>query len=737
MNNDLTNKKSLKRIFMLVKTDRTEQEIFSDLDELSKSPGYAHAIAYFCHRDNTFSYNLDEGVISKDVLQQFSYERLVRTEVSALIGLIFKNSLELTIPEPFVLQEYVNKTEELLQELHYSMMPRPDKIFNKENLSNNLEGIIGSGAMLREAMFYGGESAFHFQYRDLCLKKYANDDDFFLTEKGYSLTQAYEVIFSLDEIQNKQLNSNMEQMVKKHPNEWTYLPSFIFSYELIANESGFDISVVKAVLDSFTAIDSNESYQSIDSFNLTNAYPILKISDDEFILFQYYSLVEAFYETPFFWFLSDSSYKSKALINRGAFTEEFAKERLERVFGKEHVFTNVNIYGSDGNIAGEIDVLVIYANRVIVLQAKSKKLTLKARQGSKVHIEDDFQKAVQAAYNQGLSCAEFMLEPDKYKLKADDGSDININIDFKEIYIMCVVSDHYPALFTQSQQFLKYQQTDIIKPPYVADVFLLDTLTEMLDSPIHFLSYINRRALYSKQIQASFELTVLGYHLSKNLWLEEENSFIHLADDICADLDLAMMARRRGIPGNKTPEGILTKYEGTYLDKLFKSIEEMNNSNIIDFGFLLLFLSEDTINSINQAIDKITKLSLKDGETHDLTMFFNKPSIGFTIHTNNYPKAAALKSLGDHCERRKYTSKAAQWHGICLSPEDGTFRFGVTLDFTWKHSFKMGEIVKNLPLAQKTIDFNIKNKARNKIGRNEPCPCNSGKKFKKCCILSC
>jgi len=23
---------------------------------------------------------------------------------------------------------------------------------------------------------------------------------------------------------------------------------------------------------------------------------------------------------------------------------------------------------------------------------------------------------------------------------------------------------------------------------------------------------------------------------------------------------------------------------------------------------------------------------------------------------------------------------------------------------------------------------------RRKIGRNEPCPCNSGKKFKKCCI---
>ena len=32
-------------------------------------------------------------------------------------------------------------------------------------------------------------------------------------------------------------------------------------------------------------------------------------------------------------------------------------------------------------------------------------------------------------------------------------------------------------------------------------------------------------------------------------------------------------------------------------------------------------------------------------------------------------------------------------------------------------------------------DLDLEHSARTKIGRNDPCPCGSGKKFKKCCGL--
>ena len=60
---------------------KTEQELFDELESLCKSPGYLHAVAYFCFRDNTILYKDGEMVVD-DVIQQFSFERLVRTEIS-------------------------------------------------------------------------------------------------------------------------------------------------------------------------------------------------------------------------------------------------------------------------------------------------------------------------------------------------------------------------------------------------------------------------------------------------------------------------------------------------------------------------------------------------------------------------------------------------------------------------------------------------------------------------------
>ena len=35
-------------------------------------------------------------------------------------------------------------------------------------------------------------------------------------------------------------------------------------------------------------------------------------------------------------------------------------------------------------------------------------------------------------------------------------------------------------------------------------------------------------------------------------------------------------------------------------------------------------------------------------------------------------------------------------------------------------------------IEEKKIEDNLRSIAKNKIGRNEPCPCNSGKKYKHC-----
>src|SRR5262249_57938492 len=113
----------------------------------------------------------------------------------------------------------------------------------------------------------------------------------------------------------------------------------------------------------------------------------------------------------FFWLGSDKQYEPTALSNRGRFTEEFALERLKTVFGEAHVYANVDVWRSKGEKLAEIDVLVLFGNRAVVLQAKSKRLTLEARKGNDLQIRDDFQKAIQDSYDQAQLCAGALTGP--------------------------------------------------------------------------------------------------------------------------------------------------------------------------------------------------------------------------------------------------------------------------------------------------------------------------------------
>lgn len=717
---------------------RKEKDIFNELERLCILPGYIHAIAYFCSRDNTIKYVDDMS--TENVLQQFSIERLVRTEISTLIGLACKTNLDAQLPSPDVVQKYIDETEALLKELHQSMMAGFYNSFDPSKISDSNYNPFQKGDILRESIFYGGEAAYHFQYKDLSLMKYGSDNDWFIENKGYSVQQADSIVTAIYSIQTRKINEVVSNLPNLKQEDWTTLPAYIFTIEEVSTESGIDETITKALIESFiTPAELNQStFTALDDFNPLNAYPIIKLNDENFLLFQSYSLVEALYETPFFWFNKDASYNHSAVEHRGDFTEYFSEERLKLVFGEKRVFKNIEIYKGKKTRVGEIDVLVIFANRAIVLQAKSKKLTIAARKGNDNCLRDDFKKAVQGAYDQAFSCAEYLTNKE-YTLVDSEGNALDISRDFRNIYPFCVVSDHYPALSFQTQQFLKTRESKTIMPPFVMDVFLLDVMTEMLQSPLHFLNYVNKRVLYGDRILSNHELTILSYHLKKNLWFDSKFSMMQLDDDISADLDLAMLARRDNAPGKDTPEGILTRFKETTFGQIISDIDKVDHTEVVDLGFMLLSLGENAADQINKSIEHLTKLYKGDGKHHGISLCIDDGSTGLTIHCNNDAEAVAVANLDGHCKRRKYAQKANGWFGLCINPDNKRMKFSVGFSYDWKQSDKMDEETKDFTKLQsltskKDINFTTKVRHGRKVGRNEKCPCGSGKKYKRCCL---
>jgi hypothetical protein len=213
---------------------------------------------------------------------------------------------------------------------------------------------------------------------------------------------------------------------------------------------------------------------------------------------------------------------------------------------------------------------------------------------------------------------------------------------------------------------------------------------------------------------------------------------MHVGDDFSAGLDIAMTVRRMGVSGAATPDGILTRFDGTTLGRVVKEIEARPEPATIDLGFLLLSLSEDTVKDTSRAIDGLAARSRTDGKLHDLTLGFGAGETGLTVHCSDDPASIAGPRLRSHCERRKFKEKANHWFGLCMGPKGPNVRFGISLAYPWTQSDAMDEVTRDmrppLPVAEGLVTLLEGMSGRKKIGRNELCPCGSGLKYKKCCL---
>lgn len=717
------------------KVCRSEREVFADLAVLCCQPGYVHAISALSFRDNMI---LHTGTVTEaDMQKMFSPSRLIRTEINTLLGLMIKAHVDWALPAPGTLQEYMDTTEELLEELHQCLSQEFWTGVTKEAVENGFDP-FERGEALREPIFYSGESAYNFQYLDLAVRKYASDAQWLQGNRGFTIDEASLVAKAIDYVHAERFAEMIDRISQRPPDEWTMLPLFAFTANEIAEQANLVIDTVIGVLRAFelSPTERNEFFNALHDFNVITAKPLLRMPSGEYLSLQSYSLAEAIYEAPHHWMYQDEAYRPTLSKHRGDFTKNFVAERLSMVFGNKFVYSDVDIYKTKARKVSDIDVLGIWGNRVIVVQAKSKRLTLESRKGNDQVIRNDFKQAVQDAYDQGVVCAKSLLHSD-YRLAPNDGRDIVLPEDIKEIYILCVVCDHYPALSFQTQQYLKTESVDRVQAPLVMDVFAVDAMTEMLQSPLNFLSYLNRRVIYADQLLASQELTILGYHLTHNLWVQPDVHQIHLSDDFTAGLDIAMGVRRAGLQGAATPDGVLTRFKKITIGRIVNEIETRPEPATIDLGFLLLAMSEQAVTEMSRAVDRLAARTRADGKVHDATFAF-KDGAGITFHCTDEPIDVAMPRLESYCLLRKYKEQATSWFGLCMTSRGPNVRFGVSLVFPWTQDAMMDEETKHMkqpiPTEQALKALMSGRNRASKIGRNAACPCGSGRKYKKCCV---
>ena len=633
-------------------------EIFEDLRSLAQCEGALHEISSLIYRDHFVTVDRHDGRVVDDPEYRWSTSKLNANEILLLLGLMVQSSAEHTFSARRVGDGFVAGSDSLLHEFHGRVIA--DSALTFDPTADSIDAQENSlGLFAREAIYYGAAGFYLHQFLKFSRQRYRNDTEWLLRNVGISIRPMLEIAkFILDRI-----NAQMTAVGNLRENDRDFSKGELTDSLLIAKEDvrkkfgGKSDAFFRKFVTPITK--ANEKFTDPFAVNGVSLAPIIEMGDYLYVPVQY-RLCESIYESPFFWMMDDSAYANIHAEHRGEFVEHTAADILGSVFGSANVHKNVVVARNARERGGEIDVLVSYGEFLIVVQAKSKRVTLKARAGDTEALKMDFKGAVQDPYKQALECINLIRTG--AKCMADDGNELELHA-LPRFFPMVVLSDTFPASTMLSRAML--QRSDEVAP-VIWDIGVLDCVARLLPSPIEMLFYLKCRSDSFDHIVSDNEYNYLGYHIRSKLALPAKCDMLILERDFATVVDDFMIAADVGIDADR-PEGILELVKIPVVSDLLtelKTADPRVASVVVD----LYNLSRAALEDISATVLNIREELTATGNT---IKAFSIPteSGGLTYAVTLRRDARAAESARAIGAKHKYDTKSDRWYVVLDSME--------------------------------------------------------------------
>lgn len=704
------------------------ETILKEINTLVYQPGYVYALFMIVIHDLFLP-------IDKYIEVNW-WERLTYQEVSFLFGILTKKPLDLlTYPEPKQTELYVSQTNKLLDILHkhytsIGFKTMMEKAIEEQGKTPSTLPFFSCPESIIEPIFYGDSGAYDFQYWDMSIKRYAMDNDWIKAKFGFSIENA--VDFS-KKIKDK-VEKNKGLKIPKDYKDFCDLIINIFTVDIL--ELGMEEKAVRGLAERFsiTPGECNKSFNSPSDFNELIVKPLIKITATKYLIPVSFDLAKAVDENPFYWVKEvDENYFPTFLKNRGDYTEKLNFDLLKKVFG-DNVYCGVKIQRkkgegikSKGREYTDVDILVLFKNKAIIVQAKSKKMQLLSKQGDLIKVASDFKSAIQDAYDQGVESRKHILSKDAIFVDKN-GNELSLEEPINDIYIILTTTDNYPALQPQLHVFLEKEESEPF--PIAINLFDLDLLTTYLPDPYDFLYYIHQRTKLSDKIISGTEIACLGFHLDRRLYLDPKEDMTHImvSSDFGQLIDDDVMRQRYGSKKDKEESKIKQKWKNESFNILVEQIKSSGVSGLTDAVFFLYSLSSDTIDVLLKNIERLKKKSILENKPYSMAIPLTSGVGGITYVVDSDRSVDLFKHIMGYSVMKKHVTKSNEWLG--LGSYSNSPRIIDCVVYT-KEPWKPNEEL--LSFSEKTLKHG--QIITNKIGRNNPCYCGSGLKYKKCHYL--
>ncbi|MDO9592062.1 MAG: SEC-C metal-binding domain-containing protein [Erysipelotrichaceae bacterium] len=419
-------------------------------------------------------------------------------------------------------------------------------------------------------------------------------------------------------------------------------------------------------------------------------------------------------------------------------SENMVKDRFLKLLPGAIAY-NGNYYpvGQSLKLMNENDLLIIYENYLFIIEVKAgsfpqtppiNDFDAHIKAYTKLAQEADSQCSRTIKYIEGHQPAQF------YDVAKQKKFEINSFTEFKEIYSFSVTVDNFNNFAAKAE---KLNFITLSSKTIVISYDDLLAYENYFDSPIYFLHFLKQRklAIDIPQIALNDELDHLGMYISHNM-------YSITATEYPADHRVYWHGYRQCLDqyfcSLYHPEINSTKPEQDIpleITKIIQFLEQGIEKNKIDVAHFLMNMSSEAKEEFCKTIHHVLLRQLEIGRMLVTSAF---GEIKYCI----FVSIPGIKIL-DLAERQDYVYSAIlsdesmpiMWINLDYDKDSNLIDVKGKLcrlcDIPANNIERLKEL-RDEHAKSRIISFQRQN--HRKVGRNDLCPCGSGKKFKKCCI---
>lgn len=488
---------------------------------------------------------------------------------------------------------------------------------------------------------------------------------------------------------------------------------------------------------------SPETIRSVDNIVDLQDRPVYFTASDRAFSLQGTTLFDAIFNYFDDFARSDASLRDQYAMLVSTWMEQAIAIQMGRLFPAGRIIRSACFPDPD-NEGGETeaDVVVHWGPFLLVLEAKAKRVPKDAIRGGSKSLKPTIRKNIQDAFVQATRVIR-ILERDGCVNFREKTSDRTFSVSAKNLRRVMPISVTLQHLSDIATQLAVTQRLGLFKGnayPWSVSLDDLDVITRFSGSPDVFLYYIERRTAHQTmdiRLNAD-ELNLFGHFLDSRLHPLQYEGHKDISSHPGPKMISIDGGEERFEPfytaeflGEPPPGDPVVLQVPENIKLFLEELRRRSDDSARWIAFALLGLAPDALFHLDQILESFRGCGGPDRDL--LRQTFKDGDLVFNVLVHNsldeeaFLKAVTLRSRMEHYRARP---KATISFGIDLR-SSRPFEIAQWLEGEWEEEPELERLLEQDRQQQKV--FRLK-PGMKKPGRNDPCPCGSGEKFKKCCM---